>query len=341
LFCPLPANFAHQFPARIWDWGRFGTRFSHRRKDIESEIFGKRNVFETKHNKQIVEIDIDGQAARTVSERRVGGVDPYVDYNANHLSVSLGQLVFATKQVGRVTKEKIETEAFGVVFFDSRATSSFASVAGVFDGLHNGVVRRKRISDFFEESQRSQLTPKGKTRGMMCKHPSDAKVEFWLNSEGLLGVLRWQFLPGDRGDDGSVCPVGKWSKFETHIEWSKSSQPRLVSLENFGEAKGAPKTSLVYKLTESDAMEKPLGTLIELQGLGLKNGVSVSCSAQPANQFSFYDGRVLAIVDKSGVVRAETARWQTRGAGQFYWQVGLAFMLVISVFVFIWKRRKE
>ncbi len=311
-------------------------RFRQSIKEFESEIFGKRNVFSSNSEKDTIEISSDGMNLRMIMESRDRKDSSLVDFQGHYISAGLGQAVSARNQDGRRFKEAVKLETFGVTFF--KAKSAVVAVKGLCEQLQFGVLRGLRISDFFDESERVVLPAKGNSQGVLCKHASGLKAEIWLNDEGRFEGVRVSVSPGDILENGERCPAGQWSKTDSMVEWTKESPPRLSLIKNSVEANGGIRGSRVYTVIESKAMEKQIGSLIDLVSLRLKNGESVSCNAQPENKFVFLDGRVVAVADDDSVRRAQLARSRSRGSGSFYFQAGLACLLVLAVSVFLWKR---
>jgi len=279
--------------------GVFPDRFRQSIKEFESEIIGKRNVFVSYNVKETIEISLDGKNVRQIIESR-DAKDPYlVDYDGNYISVGLGQAVNAHNTDSRRSKEAIKIESFGVTFFKEQF--AVLGVKGLCESLQFGVVCGRRMSDFFDESELSTLPSKGGSQGVLCRHRSGVKAEIWLIEDGRFGGVRIKTSPGDLLENGKRCPAGQWSRVDYRVEWTKEPQPRLTSFNNSVEANGGIKGSRVYKVIESRVMESQLGSLIDLESLKLKNGVSVSCAARPNNEFRFLEGRVVSIADDASV----------------------------------------
>lgn len=302
---------------------------------FELEILGKRNVFTSNNDKETIEISSDGMNLRLIRESKYGKDQSLVDTHGFYVTVGLGQAVSASNLDSRKSKEAIKLESFGVTFFKAKA--AVVAIKGLCD-LSCGVVRGLRVSEFFDESERIGLPAKGGSLRVLCKHPSGPKAEIWLNDDGQLGGFRTEISQGEILENGERCPAGKWSKIESMVEWTKEPQSRVALIKNSVTANGGIKGSRSYTLMESKSMDVQLGSLIDLESLRLKNGVSVSCSAQPENSFVFLDGRVVPVADDGSVRQAQRARSRARSSGSLYFQISLACLLVIAVTVFLWKR---
>lgn len=328
VFCICRATFADGEVSR--------DAFQQAAKDYERYANGKRLVVESGTDRVILELNEDQSVMRFILEKRDIKANILTHRFAHYASLSLSQHVMATSMEDSRTPET-NSVLHSVEFLPPGKTLlQVISELGVL----NFAIQDQLISEVIDQSECVPLSATPGRKGVRCVSPDKRTAEVWINDKGQLLEVIEEIKPGDKLANGQVCPPGKWTRISRKIQWDPISG-KLAQFQSSVKADGGISGSRNYVVKEESRLEAPLKSLIQLEDFELKDGVAVTCQAQPGKPFQFIRGKVVAMVDASSLASAQSSRWWGSPTGSLLYNLGIAGFLVAIVSILLWKRTRS
>ncbi len=239
---------------------------------------------------------------------------------------------FTAKQQANPAQPETDSTIFGVIFLDDTVLAK--SIGELVPYFYFSPA--KSLMEIYSESHRS-ATPNNSE--MRFEHTSGIVTLCEIDSRDLLTRITQAIRPGNQLADGSEAPKGTDTEITLRLKWSEEPLPAVTEISTEVKINGSVKGRGSVIVKDRTPLGSPLGTLISLDGFGLKDGDEVTCEALPGRFFQFIDGRVVAVADSKALSAARSSRWRNNLVGSaFYYSFFALLLLGIGGFI-LWKRR--